>query len=536
MQFGSVIITQYPYPIAWACYDFNNAFERVERFMKLVTLFERLLRFLAFVAVAAYIRDKRLFSEIDVHEMKAEFKKLEIPTLGHLYSVLTRVLKLYKRNEQSFPIPEMAEVLQKNPPASSVKEAYRFIRSYLGLPPSKCRSLLQFFELMINYRNNTWGHGVGQIGPEFAELHSESLFLALNEILSTSSFLSYYPLNYIHRIDVHKGALRYYIVNFNGLNPSKFPVLEVPLGRANYYEENRVYLFGRQGKPLLSLHPFFIVHKGDLYSFSVQQQDEKPQFRHCRRETLYRPEQVESYILPAIASGDTDTLQAVEIGVFKEEEQTLPSQMEQIIEMLSQESRAILEVAAGEAIRMGEHSVNEAHLLIAMTRYEESPVTPLLKKLGMEAQQMRAALRGILGFQRDVPRWSIELLRNAGAAAFRCGDVRLSPRLEEALKKACSYDQAKAAESVKPLHLFKAALEVPHSIAARFFKMRGYSVDEILSITKAEEPTQIIELIPKSSLTDSDETELLKRLSQIEEELKWIKRKLAKMSGSEASG
>lgn len=518
-KFEDKIVNSYPYPIAWACYEFNNAFESIECFMKLATLFERLLRFLSFTAAVAYIQNQHLFSEGDVEEMKTEFKKLQRPTLGDLFSIMEKSLILYNKKRLPFPVPEMTEALTRRLSESSpIREACKFIANYLGISSSGFTNLLRFLGLMINYRNNTWGHGIGQIGSDFAENHCAVLYPAFDEALKELSFLAHYPLNYVTRVEVQCGKFKHYITNFNGLNPSRRPPFEVEIGSGNYYESGRIYLFSPQGEPILLLHPFYIVHAGELYYFSTQEREEKLQFRHGRDERIFRPQQVDSLLLPAIVSGDTKKLQRVEISL-PEEKLQLARRVESVFEGLSQESREIVETAAGEAVRLGHQFANEIHLFMAMTRYKESPVTPLLEKLKIEPRILRAILRSMLGFQGEIQRWDLESFREVGKTALQTGDVRLDPRLEGALRKALAQAKEEGEGLAKPIHLLFAILTIPESMVFHFFSARGFNLEELTSLITAG---QFPKLASEDFQLAQVKNELIKRLSQIQEELRWV--------------
>lgn len=518
MRFGDEIVNTYPYPIAWACYEFNNALENIERFMKLATLFERLLRFLTFTSVAAYIQNEHFFEKY-TEEIKTEFKKLQRPTLGDLCSIMGRTLNLYNKEKVIFPIPEMTEAFSHRLLESSpVREACRFITNYLGIQSSGFKNLLQFLELMISYRNNTWGHGIGQIDRDFAEKHCAILYPALEEVLKELSFLAHYRLNYIIRVEVQGGKFKHYITNFNGLNPSKYPLFEVEIGSGNYYEGGRVYLFSPEGKPVLLLHPFYIVHSGELYYFSAQDRDEKLQFRHSRDEGILRPQQVDSFLLPAIVSGDTKIFQKVEIG-SPEDKLHLAQRVRKAFEGLSQESQEILEVAAGEAVRMGHQFVNEVHLFMAMTRYEDSLVPSLLEELKMEPRLVRAILRGILGFQGEVKRWDLKNFQEVGRTALQMGEVQLDLRLERVLKEALIQAKMEEEGQVKPFHLLVALMTITDNMIFHFFNSRGYNPENLVSIIKTK---RLSELVSEELSSKGLKNEIIERLSRVQEELKWV--------------
>ena len=178
MRFGEEMIQTYPYPLAVAAKRVNDATECVEEYLCLANLFEVNLKYLSSISLAQYLRDDAVDEKI-----QRQLMKLPRPALGVWNEILRTCVRFYAENkDRAFGVPELrdgyrAKLRQKNPGTEDMLNWFRFMAGYLE-DDSKARqeriSLQNLLDLMVRYRNKTWGHGIRRLTPEFCEEHAET--------------------------------------------------------------------------------------------------------------------------------------------------------------------------------------------------------------------------------------------------------------------------------------------------------------------------------------------------------------------------
>jgi len=259
------ILYRYPYPIALTYHNADNAREVTAAHDQRLKLFEVALKYLASIAIAQYVRQAG-----DDEKVNQTLRGLSRPSLGQWNGFLREILTYYDRTgrRDALFIPEMYEAyFQKSKERPALCRAYNTLRNFLqGRDDSHltAMSLRQFFDLMINYRNKTVGHGAlsrAQCEPLVAPLLE-----GLEEMLGELAFLRDHRLVYIEDVRLRRGHYSHEMVSFMGSTPpTRMKSAFIAESTANYRIEEQLYLCRReQDVPQLSLHPLMIVSQGDV--------------------------------------------------------------------------------------------------------------------------------------------------------------------------------------------------------------------------------------------------------------------------------
>jgi hypothetical protein len=259
------ILYRYPYPIALTYHNANNAREVMAAHDQRLKLFEVTLKYLASVVIAQYVRQAG-----DDERVNRTLRGLSRPSLGQWNGFLREILTYYERagKRDALFIPDMYEAyFQKSKERPSLCRAYNTLRNFLqGRDDSRTTSisLRQFFDLVINYRNKTVGHGA--LTRLQCEPLIEPFFEGLEEMLGQLTFLRDHRLVYIEDVRLRRGKYAHEMVSFMGSTPPmRMKAAYVAQDPADYKTEEQLFLcHPDQDVPELSLHPLMIVSQGDV--------------------------------------------------------------------------------------------------------------------------------------------------------------------------------------------------------------------------------------------------------------------------------
>ena len=259
------ILYRYPYPIALTYHNADNAREVMAAHDQRLKLFEVTLKYLASIAIGQYVRQAG-----DDEKVNRALRGLARPSLGQWNGFLREILTYYDRTgkRDALFIPEMYEVyFQKSRERPALCHAYNTLRNFLrGRDDSRLTSLSlrQFFDLTINYRNKTVGHGA-QTRAQCEPL-IEPLLEGLEEMLGQLTFLRDHRLVYIEDVRLRRGKYAHAMMSFMGSTPPmRMKAAYVAQDTADYKIEEQLYLCRREEDvPELSLHPLVIVSQGDV--------------------------------------------------------------------------------------------------------------------------------------------------------------------------------------------------------------------------------------------------------------------------------
>lgn len=287
------ILYRYPYPIALTYHNANNAREVMAAHDQRLKLFEVTLKYLASIAIAQYVRQAG-----DDEKVNRALRGLARPSLGQWNGFLREILTYYDRagKRDALFIPEMYEVyFQKSRERPVLCHACNALRNFLrGRDDSRLTSLSlrQFFDLMINYRNKTVGHGV--LTRAQCEPLIDPLFDGLEEMLGQLTFLRDHRLVYIEDVRLRRGKYAHEMTSFMGSTPPmRVKNAYVAEGPADYKTEEQLYLCRRkEDVPQLSLHPLMIAWQGDVMFLNESARERDIEYLSYQTGQVKRPDRL----------------------------------------------------------------------------------------------------------------------------------------------------------------------------------------------------------------------------------------------------
>ena len=168
----------------------------------------------------------------------------------------------------------------------------------------------------------------------------------------------------------------------------------------------------------------------------------------------------------------------------------MTEQIPELLAHLSPIARQTLEIALGEALRIGRSWLGVEFLLMSLSKQTESALSEILRGLNIEPGEFRGALRGLAGVAVAGENWKRQDVAQLGAAALP--ELRtaapatlaaeygtetrpmLTPRMMIVLRRAVELAQD---APVEPDHLLLAALQHPQCVAVNlllgFFAEKG---------------------------------------------------------------
>jgi hypothetical protein len=287
------ILYRYPYPIALTYHNADNAREVMAGHDQRLKLFEVTLKYLASIAIAQYVRQAG-----NDEKVNRSLRGLARPSLGQWNGFLREILSYYDRTgkRDGLFIPEMYEAyFQKGRERPALCHAYNTLRNFIrGRDDSRLTTLAlrQFFDLMINYRNKTVGHGAltrAQCEPLIGPL-----FDGLEEMLGQLTFLRDHRLVYIEDVRLRRGKYAHEMMSFMGSTPpTRMKAAYVAQDTADYKTEEQLYLCRRdQDVPDLSLHPLMIAWQGDVLFLNESARERDIEYLSYQTGQVKRPDRL----------------------------------------------------------------------------------------------------------------------------------------------------------------------------------------------------------------------------------------------------
>jgi hypothetical protein len=293
MDTKTEVLYRYPYPIALTYHNADNAREVMAAHDQRLKLFEVTLKYLASIAIAQYVRQAG-----DDEKVNRVLRGLARPSLGQWNGFLREILTYYDRTgkRDGLFVPEMYEAyFQKSRERPALCQAYNTLRNFIegrGDSHLTAIALRQFFDLMINYRNKTVGHGAltrTQCEPLIAPL-----FEGLEEMLGQLTFLREHRLVYIEDVRLRRGKYAHEMVSFMGSTPpTRMKSAYVAQNTADYKIEEQLYLCRRdKDVPDLSLHPLMIVSQSDVLFLNESSRERDIEYLSYQTGQVKRPDRL----------------------------------------------------------------------------------------------------------------------------------------------------------------------------------------------------------------------------------------------------
>ena len=259
IEVNPTILHEYPFPIAKAYEGLLKARSATERCEQSRFLFEVTLRYCASMAIADFLTKMEPDAAI-----RESFQSLQRPSLGHWVTFLRECLG--NTNNPVFPslLNSLSTKVATKPLMLNAIREIRTLFDGRARTPQKATSAMAFIDAMVMYRNRTTGHGAPQL--EHAEKFAPILEGGVMDFLEQVNTLTTLELAHITEIRVERGRFFHALIGLKGT--TQLPLHDyVTDQKSAELDSDRtlVLLEPNERKPVLSLHPFMVYVKNDVY-------------------------------------------------------------------------------------------------------------------------------------------------------------------------------------------------------------------------------------------------------------------------------
>lgn len=487
--FAEHVIKTYPLPIAQACADFNREQELGRKFGALDRLITHLIKYLAAIFIGQARRDKP-----PDYPLPEKLEWIAKPTLESWTEAIRELSELYKKTpwQEKWKLADLLPACTR--PLLGRQELLDAI-DYLTIQLHKFGidepSVIDFLQLLAWYREKEWQDAAAQYPLEKIEP-----LMLLNELEP----LRRYAMAYLERAEVVDDQVQLYLAKFMGqfamteAPAIDQPALVAPRAEAQHLRRGRIYVSDDHQMPQLDLHPFFVVYRWELFTLVHHEQTNPSrtgfiEFHSCSRGARLRPPLAASTYFATWLKEQPEGAPAKEDPPVLGEDENWPDKVEPIpsddpaealpLTWLNPEGREALEIALGEALRIGHFWLGVEFLLMALTKQDGRPLSDLLHEMDLSRRQFRGALRSMVGvatkdeWQRknaaELGARALPNLRPADpeklAKSFQTGREQppiATPRMMQVLQTAKSLA---GDEQIGHGHLLLAALQHPQCLA-----------------------------------------------------------------------
>jgi ATP-dependent Clp protease ATP-binding subunit ClpC len=406
--FPAVVLSAYPLPIASSASQFNSATDDTRRFMALDRVAVDVIKYLA----ALFIGQARV-DRPEQYSLPASLRWIGNPDLRDWTQSLLDLGLLYQQSQlrSGWRLNGLLEACTRTllgQPA--IATAANSLRRSSGAEPVDGVSVVEFLSLFAQHREARWGDQPGRYPTEDMFNAMDTLLPAFRALLGELEALRRYPLVYVERADANHHHVNLRMARLMGqvtedLPPAEQPPLVIGRPDAERIRRGRCYVAAADGRPQIDLHPFFVMYRWELYE--LERHEDFAEYRSCVRGTRFRPSsEARTYYATWLDQQPPDAQQQVEMppllddegwheGIrlepFDEVREALP------LSWLSPGGREAVELALGEALRIGRWWLGVEFLLMALSRQDRDSFVQILKELRVAPSTLRGALRGLVG-------------------------------------------------------------------------------------------------------------------------------------------
>lgn len=529
--FADHIIKQYPQPIAQASANFNQAHELVQRFVALDRLVVHLIKYLAAIFIGQARRDKP-----PKYPLPDRLDWVATPTIESWTDAIAELSTIFRQSpwRDKWRLAGLLDACTR-PLLGKQKlvEAIDYLTIQLDKSGIDEPSVVDFLQLLAWYCCREWEDAAAQYKYDKIEPLILRLQPALAVVLDELEPLRRYPLVYVEWAEPGESEVRLRLFKFMGqftedITPRNKPPVTVSLADGLPIKPKRFYV-AIDSIPQISLHPFFVNYLWELYHLERHEPTAFIEFRSCSRGTKFRPPpEARTYYTswsegevqeipveeePPILGESDDWYKDVDIIPSDEIADPIP------LTWLNPEGRQALEIALGEALRIGRFWLGLEFLLMGLSKQTRCVFPRLLREMGIHPGEFRGLLRGVVGVVTEQD-WRKQNVATLGAEALPRARVvdpdllrqsfdenkeqppvitqRMLTILEDASKLA-------GEGQVGHSHLLGAILRHPQSLAMQlFFSMTheaGWSPEQVvicLAKLVGTKPEDLLKDAPKS--------------------------------------
>jgi len=432
LTFPSRFVESFPYPIAVLCDEFNHTDREEIRFQRLDALFCNSVKYLASIALAEYRRE-----DPDQERLRLWLRDLSSRHLASWVKLLDEIAEHYQQTTEARPLVIGTLLSTYDRPVAedtAIAKACAWLAASAGEKKGTVDiSPRTFIQQLTAYRQQTWEASTAHLEEEFYRAFLPVIQPALRQFLELMSLITDYSLRYAERAHQRLDKWIYDMFDFRGPRPG--PRIGQPFSAPSADDEPphkpfRLYLCAPSGEPLLNLHPLLISLHGRLYFLEAYGEDERLCYRPCYGGELFEPpDHLRLSLMTCLEpeeQGEEETpsaqLDRVEDQI-EELEKTGPvsPSLPDLLDRLDPHGRQAIEMALGEALRLGHFWLGVEFLLMALSRQEGQPLHELLREIRVGPGTFRGLMRGVVGVRRDGWRKQRGLVGGQGGAEFAGG-------------------------------------------------------------------------------------------------------------------
>jgi len=407
--FEEAIVDSYPLPIAQACSQFNQAQESGKQFAAFDRLVTYLVKYLAAIFIGQVRRDKP-----KNYSLPDKLAWVASPALENWTETIGDILQLYEKPpaQEKGPLADLLGVC-KHPLSKSgeLLDALDFMTLQMKKPAIDKPLVIDFLQVLTHYRENEWQEAAEQFPAEKITPVLHHLQPSLAALLNELHCLQHCQLVYLNRKDVSDSGVHLRLVSFMGLNtedlhPLHKDALELTPEEAQRLKRNRFYVTDTDGVPQLDLHPFFILYLWELHVLERQAKTDFAEFRSCSRGHCVRPRSEARSFFVTWLQGKDQGPQKEELPPVLGEGENWAADIEPVLSddwretvpltWLNSEGRQALEIALGEALRIGCFWLGIEFLLMGLSKQNECALSELMHEIGISRGHFRGILRGFV--------------------------------------------------------------------------------------------------------------------------------------------
>lgn len=491
------IIKTYPVPIAQACSNFNEEQEIGRKFAALDRLITHLVKYLSAIFIGQARHDRP-----PEFQIPQKLKWISNPTMESWAEAIGDLSKIYSKSpwKEKFISSDLLSACTRSLlPNENLVNAVDYLTMYLDKPGIDNPSMIDFLQLLSRYREREWQedttrYPIYKIKPLMLRLQP-AMALLLKEL----KLLEHYPLVYVERVNTVESGIQLRIVKFMGqftedVPPPNKPALTLPKKEAHHIKRHHFYLGDTNtGEciPQLNLHPFFILYRWELFVLERHAPSNFIEFHSCSGGNRLRPPDGAPTFYASWWEDQTHEQPGEEFPPLFGETEDWTDSLEDIppdnslesipLTWLSPQGRRALEIALGEALRLGRSWLGIEFLLMGLTKQKGCAMSELFHQIGISRRQFRGMIRGILGNvskddwrSKDVFELGAQVFPDTRpanphtlAANYLAGKEQptvITPRMMEVLKYASKLADEKQIDHV---HLLLAALNHNHTPAVK---------------------------------------------------------------------
>lgn len=410
LAFPSRFVESFPYPIAVLCGEFNRTDRKEIRFQRLDALFCNSVKYLASVALAQYRQD-----DPDQESLRLWLRDLSSRFLSSWVKLLDEIAEHYRQRAETRPtiVGKLLDAYDR-----PVAEDTAIARAHVWLVAAVGGDTVDvsphtFIRQLTTYRQQTWEASTAHLDEGFYQEFLSVIQPALRQLLELMALITDYPLRYAERAYRRLDKWIYDMLDFRG--PQLEPTIGQPFSVPSADDEPphkpfRLYLCAPSGEPLLNLHPLLISLHGRLYFLEAYGEDERLCYRPCYGGELFEPpDHLRLALMTCLEpeeSGEEETpsaeLDRAEDQIEElEKSRPLSLSLSDLIDRLDPDGRQAIEMALGEALRLGHFWLGVEFLLMALCRQKEQSLRNLLREVRVAPGTFRGLMRGVVGVRRD---------------------------------------------------------------------------------------------------------------------------------------